>query len=289
MFIDDKGRKWYKANLHTHTTESDALKSREESARIFKAAGYDILAFTDHWVVSDTYMDGEMLMLRGCEYHTFTRQMSHIVGVGMKDIPDIVREEDPQSIVDKINISGGAAILAHPAWSLNPPQYIAELKGIAGAEIYNSVSDYPYSARGYSGNIMDIASALLKKCIPAIAADDCHYYNGDELRGWTYLMMDELTEDNVIKALKNGDFFATQGPIAFIERVEREDGSYACVTCSDDAEAVQFFSASYWNRDTTKVFKSGEERKAYFKIKPNDVFIRAEVRAKGKLAWVYLK
>lgn len=296
MIIDKYGRKWFKANLHTHTTDSDGQKSPEEAMRLYKDAGYDILAITDHWTCSEAQDFEGMLILRGCEYHTFTREMSHIVGVGMKNVPCPDKKADPQDIVNEINDHGGAAILAHPAWSLNTPGFIAGLEGIVGCEIYNSVSGYPYSAREYSGNVMDLASVITKKAIPPIGADDTHYYQHEIFRGFTYICMESLTRENVLKALKEGNFIASQGPFAFIEREKDETGEYAVVYCddsvtNDSAAAVQFFSANYWNRDTTTVFAEGTtEKKARFKIKPNDFFIRAEVRtADGRFAWLYLK
>ncbi len=294
MITDKYGRKWFKANLHTHTTDSDGAKSPEEVMKLYKDAGYDILALTDHWLCSETTEYEGMLVLCGCEYHTFTREYSHIVGIGMKEpvYPD--KKADPQDIVNEINNCGGVAILAHPAWSLNAPDFIAGLEGIAGCEIYNSVSGYPYSAREYSGNVMDLASVITKKAIPGVAADDTHYYKKELFKGFTYICMESLTHENVLKALKEGNFIASQGPFALIERETTENGDYAVVYCDDsvcsDCVGVQFFSANYWNRDTTTVFKEGQPKTARFKIKDNDVFIRAEVRtADGKFAWVYLK
>ena len=38
-----------KVNLHMHTTLSDGSKTPEEAAEIYKKAGYDVVAITDHW------------------------------------------------------------------------------------------------------------------------------------------------------------------------------------------------------------------------------------------------
>ena len=50
MIIDIEGNKRYKINLHTHTTISDGRKTPEQVAEIYRAAGYDMIAFTDHWI-----------------------------------------------------------------------------------------------------------------------------------------------------------------------------------------------------------------------------------------------
>ena len=49
--IEDK--KYYKANLHTHTTNSDGKMSPEEVKAWYKKLGYDIVAFTDHTYIED--------------------------------------------------------------------------------------------------------------------------------------------------------------------------------------------------------------------------------------------
>lgn len=53
MRQDEYGRKWYKGNLHTHTTNSDGRLAPEVVINLYKEAGYDFLALTDHWVFGE--------------------------------------------------------------------------------------------------------------------------------------------------------------------------------------------------------------------------------------------
>ena len=48
MFRDMFGNNRMKINLHTHTTQSDGRRTPEEAAKIYKDAGYDAIALTDH-------------------------------------------------------------------------------------------------------------------------------------------------------------------------------------------------------------------------------------------------
>ena len=69
MYIDMDGVKRLKINLHAHTTDSDGRVSPEEAARIYREAGYDVLAITDHW---RWHKSGELSGLRilaGAEYN----------------------------------------------------------------------------------------------------------------------------------------------------------------------------------------------------------------------------
>ena len=46
--IFPKGKQQFKVNLHAHTNVSDGKFSPEEVKAIYKAEGYDAVAFTDH-------------------------------------------------------------------------------------------------------------------------------------------------------------------------------------------------------------------------------------------------
>ena len=63
MYTDAQGRKWFKGNLHTHTTASDGKLPPEECYALYKSKGYDFLARTDHWKVSEPGDYAGMLLL----------------------------------------------------------------------------------------------------------------------------------------------------------------------------------------------------------------------------------
>jgi len=292
MITDIYGNKWYKGNTHLHTLASDGRKSLDEAAEIYRNAGYDFICVTDHWKYGKTSSDGKFTVLNGCEYHTFTRQMTHIVSISPEREPELARDADPQEIVDAINDCGGAAILAHPAWSLNTPDFIAGLEGIVGTEIYNSVSGYPYSARPYSGLLIDEAIRIKKKPIMLLASDDTHYYEKELFRGFIYLKAEENSPEALLCALKKGDFIASGGPFAYIETGKNPDGAdIAVLKVCGGADHAQFFSANYHNRDTTTHMPDEWEKgkSASFVIKPTDGFVRAEVCADGKFAYPILR
>lgn len=271
MITDIYGNKWYKGNLHTHTTESDGAKTPDEVKRLYKDLGYDFLAITDHWHVSEPGDYEGMLLLSGVEYDWSKDGCYHIVGYGLKDEPKLVKSDPPQKYIDGIKSCGGVVTLAHPAWSLQRPDKMVQLHGIDCTEIYNSVSGYPYSPRPYSGNIIDIAAVMGFRAT-LTAVDDTHFYGDEVGRGFVYVKADELTEEAILTAIKKGDVLATNGPFA---TCGVEDGYFA-VRCPGGCRYVQFFSANYFNPDTTAT--GGTVYEAEFKIKPGkDRFVRAEI------------
>ena len=161
MIYDMFGDSRLKVGLHIHTTISDGRKTPEEAARIYKAAGFDAIAFTDHWKYGAAQELEGLTVLSGCEYNLGGKDTAmdvmHIVGVGMTEDPLVDRQTATrQQTIDAIREKGGLAILAHPAWSLNTPNHAMELQGFEAVEIYNSVSNVNQSSRPYSGYFVDL-------------------------------------------------------------------------------------------------------------------------------------
>ena len=283
MFQDMFGKTRYKVGLHTHTNLSDGRVSPEECAGIYKEAGYDAIALTDHWKYGGEQQLGGLLILPGCEYNVGKSDTSvdvmHIVGVGMKNDPCIPADASRQQIIDSIKANGGIAILAHPAWSLNTPEEAMQLSGFAAVEIYNMVSDVGMSSRPYSGYFVDLLS---NKGVfyPLVAADDTHYYNGsDETKCAVMVEAEECSVDSILNAVKEGKFYATQGPEVHVYR----DGDTVVADCSP-AVTIDFLTNSAWSAG--KMTRGKDLTHAVYPIKEWDKWVRVEVKDEnGKFAW----
>ncbi len=68
-YLLGKEGSFYKANLHCHTTISDGRKTPEEVKEMYKAAGYSVVAYTDHDVLipHDELCDENFIALNGLE------------------------------------------------------------------------------------------------------------------------------------------------------------------------------------------------------------------------------
>ena len=287
MFIDANGKTWYKGNLHTHTTVTDGKKTPEEVIALYRENGYDFLSLTDHWKHSETRMtDDGMLLLRGCEYNIngadILAGVFHIVAIGEREPAKLDRElangtYTAQDIVDAIHAVGGSAILAHPAWSLNHPDEALCLKGFSAVEIYNSVSDANQSSRPYSGYFVDLI-ANKGMFLNIAATDDVHYYNGsDETKSYIMVKADSL--DDVFEAIKNGDYYATQGPEVHVRR----EGDKLICDCSECVK-IDFLSNAAWGPD--RITRGKDLTHAQYQIKPFDKWVRVEVLDEnGNYAW----
>lgn len=288
MYIDKKGNRLYKGNLHTHTTVTDGVKTPEETKAIYKKLGYDFLVITDHWVYGEGCESDRsgLIILSGIEYNfgsDAAKGVFHIVGFGTEKDPGVVREDDVQSAVDKINSHGGGAILAHPAWSMNTYDMIMQYEGFTATEIFNSVSDLPFNCRPYSGIVVDELAAR-GYILPLVADDDTHFHKGEVGRAYILVNLgnEEATTEKLMAAIKEGRYIATEGPIFECYR----EGNEIVVECETGAEIITFFSNLLWENDRSTVADGAPLYEARFKIKPNHSFVRAEIRDKdGKVGF----
>ena len=141
---------WFRGNLHTHTTGSDGRHTPDEIARRYRAAGYDLLAITDHGVVTDVagLSDDNFLVLFGAEMDgdsSETGESYHICAFGLSGVAQACPGARPrapdnpqvQQAVDWARASGGEAVIAHPYWSwpcLPRPPPLRRLPGHRGVQ-----------------------------------------------------------------------------------------------------------------------------------------------------------
>ena len=233
------GRFW-RGNLHTHSTRSDGVLDPAEVCRRYKAEGYDFLALTDHFIgvydypIVDTvpFRDAGFTTLLGAELHSgpmVNGELWHILAVGLP--PDFRRSDTPHfeviagmesgpDLAARAVAAGAFVAIAHPQWS---GMTLADARSMTAAhavEIYNHGCavgcDRP---DGFA-----IADLLLTegRDLTMIATDDAHFSEPDHFGGWVMVKAPENTPDALLTALKAGDFYASQGPE--LRDVRIEDG-----------------------------------------------------------------
>lgn len=98
-YLLPEGGKFYKANLHSHSTVSDGKLTPEQMKEAYKAQGYSVIAYTDHNVMIDqTHLcDDEFVALNGYELNANDpgavfkyRKTCHLCLIALK--PDNLRQ-----------------------------------------------------------------------------------------------------------------------------------------------------------------------------------------------------
>jgi hypothetical protein len=219
------GRFW-RGNLHTHSTRSDGRRPPEDVCRFYEAAGYDFLVLTDHflpeydWPITDTapYRSPSFTTLLGAELHRAKDTMElgngwHLVGVGL---PPHVAPPDPDEtgpeLARRALATGAFVIAAHPQWFGMTEGDLLALGPVHALELYNaSAADDNDAAE--SVYMLDLMLARGKRFF-GCATDDAHFILDarDRLSGWVMVKSEDLTPEPVLAALKNGDFYSSTGP-----------------------------------------------------------------------------
>ena len=286
MILLDSAKPFYKANFHLHTTNSDGRRSPEEAIALYREQGYDVLAITDHWKVTrESHLDEGMLVLSGVEFDfNLPGQVIHMLGLGVQ--PDILekvsRASGPQRAADEISRQGGVAVLAHPAWSLNPPSTMCALSGVTCAEVYNTVSGTPWNGdRADSTSLLDVTAAQ-GKLYRFLATDDAHFYNGDQCRSFTMLQAESLTQEGVLAALKSGAFYASRGPEIYRYTF---DGEVFTIDCSPSSRIV-FSSDLNWVNGRCVAGENLTHAEYVVQTNRYERFVRCQIwDANGLCAW----
>jgi hypothetical protein len=101
----NKPGRFYKGNLHAHSSNSEGLRRPEEFAVLYREAGYDFLAITDHFREHYGFHHGYapyrsegVTTLLGAELHTPATALGedwHILAVGQP--PDFPPSELSES------------------------------------------------------------------------------------------------------------------------------------------------------------------------------------------------
>lgn len=277
---------FWKGNLHMHTTRSDGRRTPQEAARIYRANGYDFIAMTDHDTVGcETHMENSLLVLSGIELaFELPAEEMHIVGVG---IPKGIEKQldarfGPQAAIDIICKSGGKAILAHPVWSMLTPSTISVLRGLSAAEIYNAMSTAPRNClRADASAVLDVAAAH-GSVLPLVAVDDAHFYEGEHCNSYIMVQAASLTQADILYALEEKRFYATQGPRINQLTVEESQIRIECSPVS----MIVFYSNLSWVAGRCRTGRNLTQSVYDLRAQSGETYVRCQIiDRKGKSAW----
>lgn len=239
--------RWYKGNVHTHTTLSDGQLPLQEVIGWYYTNNYDFLVITDHGSIStpkEELVGGQderkMLLIPGQEV-TRNNPVIDVGAINIKQfIPGTVglptdQEKNDwihkfkekgkseqeitnelyvvkcrslmQGAIDEIRRQGGVPVLNHPSYD-KTVNYKLLVPNLKSVCLFEL-------ANGHCGLIEeDLWVAMLDAgCrIYGIAADDMHQrtYLG---KAWVCVRCSDLTTKTILTALEKGDFYASTGVV----------------------------------------------------------------------------
>ena len=217
------GRFW-RGNLHTHSTLSDGRLDPADVCDAYKDAGYDFVTLSEHfvdaynWPVADTraMRTNNFTTILGTELHapkTSAGEFWHILATGLPlDFAPCGKNESGAEIARRAADAGAFVSIAHPSWSQLTIEDGHSIDAAHAVEIYNHGCAIE-SDRGEGWYLIDQLLNEGRK-LTAIATDDAHFadHDLDAFGGWVQVRAQSLDPDALLDALKAGDFYASQGP-----------------------------------------------------------------------------
>lgn len=217
------GRFW-RGNLHTHSTLSDGRMEPMDVCAAYRSAGYDFLTLSEHfvhfydWPIADTRpaRSNNFTTILGAELHapkTEVGELWHILATGLPlDFAPCTEDEDGEQLARRAMAAGAFVSIAHPSWSQLTIGDGRSLDFAHAVEVYNHGCAVE-NDRGDGWYLMD---QLLNdgRRLTAVATDDAHFndHDYDAFGGWVHVKADSLDPDALLQALKDGHFYSSQGP-----------------------------------------------------------------------------
>ncbi|MDB5537179.1 MAG: phosphotransferase [Devosia sp.] len=286
--------RFFKGNLHTHSTRSDGGIGPEEVCKRYRERGYDFISLTDHFVAAYEYPVVDTLAYRTNAFTTISGAECHAPGIENGDVWHILAvglpldfepnrpDETGPKLAQRCIDAGAFVTMPHPEWyglTLADAQSIPNAHAV---EVYNHTS-HVRQGRGGGAYLLD---ALLNegRRINAVAADDAHWFlasdeNRDAFGGWVMVKAERNEPEELVAALKKGNYYSSQGPT--IDNIEII-GDTIHIECSQAEEIMVVGPASKNAYLAGTGLTSAQLPITKFASQRCRVMVRS---ADGKLAW----
>ncbi len=253
----------HKANLHTHTTQSDGSMSPATVIDEYHGRGYSVLALTDHNLATYPWQNygrdpGQlgMVAIAGNELSRHHHTLSLFSDL-------TTPTSDWETAIHQVGEAGGLAVICHPAmhwrsWSIasggseeegSVPDAVVERYAqlyrtyphLVGTEVSNGtrpLNEYPLDRELWDDLLMKL---MPERPVWGFAVDDMHGMTHLG-RDWISVVTGELSEQAVRDAITGGTFFASTirlhpsgnqsvGATPIVHRVDH-DAAHGVITLS---------------------------------------------------------
>ena len=218
--------KYFKGNLHGHSTHSDGALKPNEVVNEYKKLGYDFTCLSEHlWggekfaneLVLDTtdLNEDNFIVIPSAELHCkgkkyITNELWHIVANGLPvDFKCANDQEKAPELIKRALDAGAFVTIAHPEWYALTFDECMSVSHAHGVEIYNH-SCHIEAARGFGTAAVDYLLQENKK-IFLTATDDSHFRMPDAGGGWVMVASNNLNEQSILDSLKMGKYYSSTG------------------------------------------------------------------------------
>jgi predicted metal-dependent phosphoesterase TrpH len=304
-------KRWYKGNTHTHTINSDGDSTPDEVVRWYREHDYNFLVLSDHNYLTE--VDGlnavfgaanKFIVIKGEEVSDkFQEKPIHLNGLNIKEVVEPQRGDSVASViqnnVNAIRKVEGVPHVNHPNfhWAIGAN----DLKTIKNLRLFEVYNGHP-QVNNIGGGGMPGLEAMWDDILSAgmvlygIAVDDAHYFKtpGDKTKstpghGWVMVRAASLSAGEILRALEQGDFYASTGVTL---RDYSVSGSEIKIDIAEETRSQSKYTVQFIGR-WGKILKEVTTNPAIYAFKGDEFYVRAKViESNGKVAWtqpVFLK
>ncbi len=258
LLKDGEGR-FFRGNLHCHSSRSDGLLEPEDVVGAYRKAGYDFLCLSDHfeeeygWQVTDTrpFCDENFTTILGAELSSAPWEQRDCYWVTAAGLPADFEAPPPEDHAEAIRRAanlGAFVIMLHPGLNNLP---LAAAAGLPAFDAVHAIEVYNHN--GAMAAIPDRANGaymldgLLEKGHRLLvnAGDDAHFgHPRDRFGGWVEVHCDRLDPDALLGSMRAGRYYSTQGPalrelIVDDERLRVETSGVYAITLTGGGDRWQ--------------------------------------------------
>lgn len=294
--------RWYKGNIHTHTTESDGDAEPAKVVSWYRRHGYDFLVLSDHnHLTIFEYGAGKRrfkkpLLVPGEEVSANIKGGAvpiHINGIGLSRVvePIDAGEVVPtiQANVNAIRQAGGIPSINHPnyKWAFDHT-HLRLIEGLSMLEVFNghpATNVYGGPGKFSYDEIWDgVLSAGV--VVFGVATDDSHNYHdfspakSNPGRGWVCVRAAELSQDAIVDGLATGEFYASSGVV-----LKELEASEDCIRLEIEPEPFRLYTTRFTGKDG-KLLAEVDGNEAEYVPTGDEGYVRAVVTSSGHMkAW----
>ena len=294
--------RWFKGNIHTHTSESDGDADPRTVVRWYRQHDYDFLVLSDHnHLTIIDHAEGQRrfkrpLMVPGEELSIRLNEGTvpvHINGIGINRMVEPIDADDVvstlQANVDAIVSAGGIASINHPNlhWSFDH-NHIKQVRGASLLEVFNGGPSANIHGAPGKASYEEIWDGVLSAgcAIFGVATDDSHNYKdfhpgmSNPGRGWVVVQAEELVSEAIVEGLASGNFYASTG----VELTDLKSSSQL-VSLRIEQQSDFVYTTSFIGRDA-KTYAETTGLEASYEPMGAEGYIRAVVKSSsGGKAW----
>lgn len=302
---------WLRGTTHAHTLNSDGDSTPDNVVRWYREHGYDFVFITDHAMVTDVQPlnalfggGGQFLVLPAeevtsnsntPELHVHVnalnphRKIDAQKGTGARDTL--------QMDLDAVSAAGGLAQINHPNffWQLTADD-IANVHGATFMEIANMQPDVnSFGAGPDAPSTEEMWDQVLSRGVTiwGIASDDAHDFK-DKMppdpkwplakpgAGWIAVRAEHLTSQEIMKALRAGEFYASTGVVLKDYNATSKDISVQVQPRDAYKEKyrIQFITKN------GKILRDTTAEYATYALRGNEGYVRVRITSSnGQTAW----